>query len=98
MQRSGIRTFQTFRWKDMPGAALPTDAGNGAPWYSDEELNPVRLSSKSHWDLPIRIGKRHGNSPAHHGHHTTTVHFPASDSPSRAVASSGRRPPIRCRG
>ncbi len=56
--RSAIRTFQEFRWKDMPGAALPTDTATGAPWYTDEELDAVRLSSKSHWDVPIWTGRR----------------------------------------
>ncbi|XVQ08193.1 endonuclease/exonuclease/phosphatase family protein [Spirillospora sp. CA-255316] len=54
-----IRTFQKFLWKDMPGAVLPPG------WYSDEELRAVRLSSKSHWDVPIDLGRR-------------TVHFLAS--------------------
>ncbi|RYP82441.1 endonuclease/exonuclease/phosphatase family protein [Nocardioides guangzhouensis] len=54
------RTFQHFLWKDLPGAMLPDDPATAAPadWYSPEELDVVRLSSKSHWDLPIRIGKR----------------------------------------
>jgi Endonuclease/Exonuclease/phosphatase family len=55
-----IRTFQLFLWKDMPGALLPDDPNTTAPadWYSAEELDVFRLSSKSHWDLPIRIGKK----------------------------------------
>ena len=54
------RTFQTFRWADMPGAMLPDDPNTSAPadWYSADELEVLRLSSKSHWDLPIRIGRR----------------------------------------
>ncbi|MFC5290640.1 endonuclease/exonuclease/phosphatase family protein [Actinokineospora guangxiensis] len=53
------RTFQNFRWKDMPGALLPDDPATAAPrdWYSPEILSTFRLSSKSHWDLPIRIGR-----------------------------------------
>jgi hypothetical protein len=53
------RTFQHFLWKDMPGAMLPDDPATAAPadWYSPEELEVFRLSSKSHWDLPIRLGK-----------------------------------------
>jgi hypothetical protein len=56
----GIRTFQKFLWKDMPGALLPDDPATPAAhdWYSPAELNVFRLSSKSHWDLPIAIGKR----------------------------------------
>jgi hypothetical protein len=51
------RTFQRFLWKDMPGALLPDDPATPAPadWYSPAELAVFRLSSKSHWDLPIRI-------------------------------------------
>jgi Endonuclease/Exonuclease/phosphatase family len=55
-----IRTFQTFLWKDMPGALLPNDPAGPAPadWYSPAELAVFRLSSKSHWDLPLRIGRK----------------------------------------
>ncbi|HXV33769.1 MAG TPA: endonuclease/exonuclease/phosphatase family protein [Gaiellaceae bacterium] len=54
---SKIRTFQHFLWKDMPGALLPDDPATPAPadWYSPEELAVFRLSSKSHWDVPVRI-------------------------------------------
>jgi Endonuclease/Exonuclease/phosphatase family len=67
IDQEGVRTFQHFRWRDMPGARLPDDPATPAPadWYSAAELDVFRLSSKSHWDVPIRIGKR-------------TVHFLAS--------------------
>jgi len=57
---TGIRTFQKFLWKDMPGALLPDDPATPAPqdWYSPAELNVFRLSSKSHWDLPILVNGR----------------------------------------
>ena len=53
------RTFQLFRWEDMPGALLPDDPATPTPadWYSPEELDVFRLSSKSHWDLPIEVGR-----------------------------------------
>jgi hypothetical protein len=57
----GVRTFQQFKWKDMPGALLPDDPSTPEPadWYTPgPELDSFRLSSKSHWDLPIRIGHR----------------------------------------
>ncbi|MEO1060272.1 MAG: endonuclease/exonuclease/phosphatase family protein [Actinomycetota bacterium] len=47
-----IRTFQNFLWKDMPDNLLPTG------FYSEEAQEVFRLSSKSHWDVPIRIGQR----------------------------------------
>jgi len=55
---AGVRTFQHFLWKDMPGAMLPDDPATPAPadWYSPEELDVFRLSSKSHWDVPVLIG------------------------------------------
>lgn len=55
-----VRTFQDFLWKDMPGAVLPDDPATPEPadWYSPAELDAVRLSSKSHWDVPIRVGGR----------------------------------------
>jgi hypothetical protein len=42
----------------MPGALLPDDPRTAAPadWYSPDELDVFRLSSKSHWDIPIEIG------------------------------------------
>lgn len=54
------RTFQHFRWQDMPAALLPDDPATTtqADWYSAAELDALRLSSKSHWDLPIQIGGR----------------------------------------
>ena len=52
------RTFQRFLWRDMPGALLPSR-------YTAEEIEVLRLSSKSHWDVPIVIGEK-------------TVHFLAS--------------------
>ena len=50
-----VRTFRTFRWKDMPGARLPANP-DGTPFYSEEALESLRLSSKSHWDVPVRVG------------------------------------------
>ncbi|WP_083390651.1 endonuclease/exonuclease/phosphatase family protein [Parafrankia soli] len=54
-----VRTFRDFRWKDMPGALLPDDPATAAPadWYSPKELAAVRLSSKSHWDVPVQVGR-----------------------------------------
>lgn len=52
IETRGVRTFQKFLWKDMPGNLMPT------AFYSPEEQQILRLSSKSHWDLPIRIGRK----------------------------------------
>lgn len=52
-----VRTFQQFLWKDMPGALLPDDPTTPEPndYYSEEELEVFRLSSKNHWDIPVEI-------------------------------------------
>jgi hypothetical protein len=59
IDEGAIRTFQNFRWADMPGALLPDDPATAAPgdWYSPEELEQFPLSSKSHWDVPITVSK-----------------------------------------
>jgi hypothetical protein len=55
-----VRTFRMLRWKDMPGALLPPG------FYSPEELEVFRLSSKSHWDLPIDVNGRIFHFLTHH--------------------------------
>ena len=52
------RTFQKFLWEDMPGALLPDDpntVGTPGDWYSPAQLDIFRLSSKSHWDVPVTV-------------------------------------------
>lgn len=53
-----IRTFQKFKWKDMPNALQPITPETQKPWYSNEAWNNLRLSSKSHWDIPVIVGKK----------------------------------------
>lgn len=54
------RTFQHFLWRDMPGAMLPDRVDTPLPfdWYSPEQLAVLPLSSKSHWDVGVRIRGR----------------------------------------
>lgn len=52
-----VRTFQHFLWKNMPGALRPYHP-DGTPYYSDAVWSRFRLSSKSHWDLPVQIGEQ----------------------------------------
>ena len=49
-----VRTFQHFLWQDMPGHLMPTDA-KGNAWYDTNAQRTMRLSSKSHWDIPLDI-------------------------------------------
>ncbi|WP_198677290.1 endonuclease/exonuclease/phosphatase family protein [Pseudidiomarina taiwanensis] len=50
-----VRTFQTFKWKDMPGALRPMLTEVLQPWYEDAAWAEFPLSSKSHWDVPINV-------------------------------------------
>ena len=54
------RTFQNLLWTSVPGARLPDDPATAEPadWYSPDELAVLRLSSKSHWDVPIDVDGR----------------------------------------
>ncbi len=56
-----VRTFQRFAWSKMPEALKPMKS-EAEGFYSEEIWNQLRLSSKSHWDVPIVIGE-------------TSVHF-----------------------
>jgi endonuclease/exonuclease/phosphatase family metal-dependent hydrolase len=48
------RTFARFHWSDLPGALRPQLADGGA-FYPDDTWNALRLSSKSHWDIPVIV-------------------------------------------
>jgi endonuclease/exonuclease/phosphatase family metal-dependent hydrolase len=50
-----VRTFQALPWSRMPGALQPVDPETGVPWYDAGEWARVRLSSKSHWDVPVQL-------------------------------------------
>jgi hypothetical protein len=49
IDESRIRTFQNFLWKDLPGNHMPPD------FYSEDAIKIFRLSSKSHWDVPVKV-------------------------------------------
>jgi 3-phytase len=55
IESEAVRAFRQVLWKDMPGAMLPSRE-DGSPWYSAEALDVLRLSSKTHVDVPIRVG------------------------------------------
>ena len=44
-----VRTFRTLRWSAMPGALRPDG------FYADAVWSSLRLSSKTHCDVPIRV-------------------------------------------
>jgi endonuclease/exonuclease/phosphatase family metal-dependent hydrolase len=49
-----VRTFQTLPWASLPNARRPKDPATGRWWYDDATWPKLRLSSKSHWDVPVR--------------------------------------------
>jgi len=55
VMHDSIRTFRLLPWSSMPGALTPVDSATGEPWYSPAEWDTMRLSSKSHWDVPVRL-------------------------------------------
>ena len=44
-----VRSFQHLSWASLPGAAWPPG------WYPPEIQARLPLSSKSHWDLPLKL-------------------------------------------
>ena len=50
-----VRTFQYFGWAMMPDALAPVDSATGEPFYAPEVWERFPLSSKSHWDVPVRV-------------------------------------------
>lgn len=44
------RTFRLLPWSELPGNHLPHD-------FYGQVADRLRLSSKSHWDVPVRIGE-----------------------------------------
>jgi len=52
LEQERARTFQKFLWKDLPDNLIP------AEWYSEDEIGIFRLSSKSHWDVPVNVGTK----------------------------------------
>lgn len=56
IKKSNVRTFQKFLWKDMPDNLLDTVKNEDRThYYSEEAQQVLRLSSKSHWDIPIEV-------------------------------------------
>lgn len=58
IDEKNIRTFQKFKWKDMPNALKPVKPGSEHSFYPEEVWQAMRLSSKSHWDIRVNINGR----------------------------------------
>ncbi|MFO8233262.1 MAG: endonuclease/exonuclease/phosphatase family protein [Longimonas sp.] len=55
IQTDDVRTFRLFKWSDMPGVRRPSNPETGLAWYDDDTWADMRLSSKSHWDIPVML-------------------------------------------
>jgi hypothetical protein len=47
-----LRSFQRFRWAQMPDAERPLNP-DGKPYHPNRIWRGLRLSSVSHWDVPV---------------------------------------------
>ncbi|MDO6541074.1 endonuclease/exonuclease/phosphatase family protein [Photobacterium sanguinicancri] len=78
IDEKNVRTFQNFKWKDMPGeknitivdcklskTGCPTGMKEGDAWYTDEAWQQMPLSSKNHVDVPLVIPTPAGNEVIH---------------------------------
>ncbi|MEZ8104640.1 MULTISPECIES: endonuclease/exonuclease/phosphatase family protein [Vibrio] len=78
IDKDNIRTFQSFKWKDMPGEtnptitdcdgdpAIPAGMACGDKWYTDAAWAEKPMSSKNHVDAPIIITKEDGTEEKIH--------------------------------
>ncbi len=51
-----VRTFRRFPWHQMP-KPQPIHKPDGSPFYDQATWQGLRLSSKSHWDVPVQVGQ-----------------------------------------
>ncbi len=49
-----VRTFHRLKWSAMPDTSSPIDPRARRHYYPDAIWRQLRLSSKSHWDVPVR--------------------------------------------
>ena len=48
-----VRTFRALKWSAMPDARRPRRPGTDQDFHADPVWRQLRLSSKSHWDVPV---------------------------------------------
>lgn len=51
---AAVRSFRLLKWSTVPGAVNPIDPRSSRPWYAAAAWAQLRLSSKSHWDVPVQ--------------------------------------------
>ncbi|MBL9031600.1 MAG: endonuclease/exonuclease/phosphatase family protein [Phycisphaerae bacterium] len=55
IRADAARTFRLFPWSYMDGPLMPTTADGTTCWWPGATWSLLRLSSKSHWDVPVRL-------------------------------------------
>ncbi|WP_258808413.1 endonuclease/exonuclease/phosphatase family protein [Pseudidiomarina sp. CB1] len=55
IDQAATRTFQFFKWRDLPGALQPLVPNTHESWYSPAAWAQMPLSSKSHWDVMLDV-------------------------------------------
>lgn len=65
IDEAGSRTFSEFLWSSLPDARRPV-LPDGRAFYPDDTWNRLRLSSKNHWDVLVKIGDADLHVLAHH--------------------------------
>ncbi len=56
IQAEDARTLQRLLWKDLPGSNIADGRGGRPKYYSPRVADQLRLTSKSQWDVPVKIG------------------------------------------
>lgn len=51
-----VRTFRNFKWADMPAPQRPVNE-DGTRYWDNDTWRDLPLSSKSHWDIPIKVDR-----------------------------------------
>jgi hypothetical protein len=54
IREAEIRSYRLFRWAEMPGARRPVTP-DGTPHHDAATWAALRLSSKSHWIVPVEL-------------------------------------------
>ena len=65
IQLDKVKDYREFRWNALPRANRPVNP-DGTDFYTDATWGEMRLSSKSHWDVPVDVDGVELRILAHH--------------------------------
>ncbi len=55
IDETNARTFQKLLWRDVPNSLMPDGQDDKPDFLSPEAAKIFRVSSKSHWDVPVQL-------------------------------------------